>query len=105
MNPLDSLPRPPTKYGPGRPVRNFCELGRLRAEIDGDEIAYTFLVDGENEEAHLRFGEIDHQARALGAKLQTLGEKGDRTRVLVAEIVKSYPFQYRRDEPVGRAKP
>ena len=79
---LDSLHRPPTKYGPGRAVRNFCELGRLRAEIDGDEIAYTFLVDGENEEAHLRFGEIDLQARALGAKLQTLGEKGDRVLLL-----------------------
>ena len=79
---LDSLHRPPTKCGPGRAVRNFCELGRLRAEIDGDEIAYTFLVDGENEEAHLRFGEIDLQARALGAKLQTLGVKGDRVLLL-----------------------
>ena len=82
MNPLDSLPRPPTVHGPGRPVRNFCELGRLRAETDRDAIAYTFLVDGENEEAHLRFGEIDHQARALGAKLQTLGNQGDRVLLL-----------------------
>ena len=82
MPPLASPFCPPTDHGPGRPVRNFCELGRFRAGVDGDAIAYTFLVDGEDEEIHLRFGEIDHQARALAGKLQTLGRKGDRVLLL-----------------------
>ncbi len=82
MTPPASLPCPPTDQGPGQPVRNFCELSRFRAKIDGDAIAFTFLVDGENEEIHLRFSEIDRQAEALGAKLQSLGEKGDRVLLL-----------------------
>jgi acyl-CoA synthetase (AMP-forming)/AMP-acid ligase II/acyl carrier protein len=77
MNPLTSLPCPPTDHGLGQPVRNFCELARFRAKEDGDAIAYTFLVDGENEEIHLTFTEIDRQAEAIAAKLQTLGQKGD----------------------------
>ena len=61
MNPY-TLPCPPTDDGPGDPVRNFCELARLRARVDGDKISHTFLTDGEAEEAHLTFADIDFRA-------------------------------------------
>ena len=53
----------------------------------------------------IRRGLEYYDQRTVKQIVATLEEKGDNTRRLVSEIVKSYPFQYRRDEPVGRAKP
>ena len=38
MNPPASLPCPPTDQGPGQPVRNFCELSRFRARVNGESV-------------------------------------------------------------------
>ncbi|TWT76954.1 putative fatty-acid--CoA ligase fadD21 [Posidoniimonas polymericola] len=41
-------------------------------------IAYTFLADGEQDEQHITFRELDWRARSIAARLQQLGEFGDR---------------------------
>lgn len=41
-------------------------------------VAYTFLNDGEDDEQHLTFRELDWRARSIAARLQQLGDPGDR---------------------------
>ena len=55
--------------------KSLVELLRARAESQPDRNAYTFLLDGETEEARLTYGELDQRARAIGAALQSLGAK------------------------------
>jgi hypothetical protein len=114
-------------------LESFDPIGRLRTEIGGKPVdAAGELTTGEtfNGPAELkkilreskrdlfvtnvtnkmlsyglRRGLEYYDRRTVKTIVATLGEKGYSTRVLVAEIVKSYPFQYRRNEPVGRAKP
>jgi acyl-CoA synthetase (AMP-forming)/AMP-acid ligase II len=63
-------------------VKNLHELARLRGRLDSDRIAFTFLVNGESEERHVTFGEMDREAVALAAKLQSLAKPGDRVLLL-----------------------
>lgn len=58
-------------------LTNLQDLARLRGERDTGRIAFTFLADGEAEEQHLTFGELDREARALAGKLQSLAKPGD----------------------------
>ena len=44
--------------------------------------AYTYLVDGETQELHLTYGELDRQARAIAAELQSRSAKGERALLL-----------------------
>lgn len=60
----------------------LVELLRWRALHQPDQPAYTFLVDGETEEAHLTYGELDRQSRCIGALLQNLGATGERALLL-----------------------
>jgi 8-amino-7-oxononanoate synthase len=53
-----------------------------RAEHQADDRAYTFLVDGESEEVHLTYSELDRQARAIGAWLASQNLKGQRALLL-----------------------
>jgi hypothetical protein len=46
-----------------------------------------------------------YDAPAIKEIVTALGANGYRGRVLIAEVVKSYPFQYRRNEPPSRAEP
>lgn len=55
--------------------KTLIELLRARAGSQPDKNAYTFLLDGETEEARLTYGELDQRARAIGARLQSLGAK------------------------------
>ena len=54
------------------------EIVRWRAENEADKQAITYLVDGELEEAHLTYGELDCQARAIGGLLQSMNATGER---------------------------
>lgn len=63
-------------------LENLYELAHWRGQVDGDRIAFTFLLDGETEERHLTFGELDREARALAGKLQVLAKPGDRVLLL-----------------------
>ena len=39
-----------------------------RADADGSRLAYTFLADGEREESHLTYGDLDRRARGIAAE-------------------------------------
>jgi acyl-CoA synthetase (AMP-forming)/AMP-acid ligase II len=58
-------------------LSTLVDLLRFRACNQADQQAYTFLVDGESQEAHVSYGVLDHQARALAATLQALNLPGD----------------------------
>ncbi|HEX8149148.1 MAG TPA: condensation domain-containing protein, partial [Pyrinomonadaceae bacterium] len=58
------------------------ELLRRRALERPEQVAYTYMVDGEEQEGHLTYGELDRRARAVGAYLQALGAAGSRALLL-----------------------
>src|SRR5215510_15664897 len=60
----------------------LTELLRWRALEQPERLAYTFLTDGETEETRLTYGELDRQARAIGAHLQHLRAAGERVLLL-----------------------
>jgi acyl-CoA synthetase (AMP-forming)/AMP-acid ligase II len=51
---------------------NLVDLLLDRAKQQSDRIAYTFLQDGETESGRLTYTELDRQARAIAAKLQSI---------------------------------
>jgi amino acid adenylation domain-containing protein len=57
---------------------SFVHLLRQRALEQPEQQIYSFLPDGENEEASLTYGELDLRARAIAGVLQSEGEAGDR---------------------------
>ncbi|WP_437338558.1 amino acid adenylation domain-containing protein [Sorangium sp. So ce394] len=68
----------------GAAFETLVELGRGRAACFGDELAYSFLVDGESERLDVTFAEIDRRARAVGAALQAIAAAGERAVLLYA---------------------
>lgn len=60
----------------------LVELLRWRAENQPNQLAYIFLVDGENAEAKVTYGDLDLQARSIGATLQNFNPKGERILLL-----------------------
>jgi acyl transferase domain-containing protein/acyl-CoA synthetase (AMP-forming)/AMP-acid ligase II/acyl carrier protein/SAM-dependent methyltransferase len=56
----------------------LVELLERRALEQPNQLAYTFLVDGETQEISLTYGELTQQARAVGAWLQRLGAREER---------------------------
>src|SRR6185295_14047079 len=74
---------PLREEAPGRsPEGTLLQVLRGRALEHPDRPAYTFLAEGEEEDARLTFGELDARARALGARLQRLGLAGERALLL-----------------------
>ncbi len=59
-------------------------VDRLRWQVDhqGDQIAFTYLVDGENEEESLTYVELDLRARAIAEELLDRGMAGERALLL-----------------------
>ncbi|MGN6282761.1 amino acid adenylation domain-containing protein, partial [Frateuria sp.] len=57
-------------------------LLRDRAASQGDDPAFSFLKDGEVEEAALSYGELDRRARSIAARLQQQATAGDRALLL-----------------------
>ncbi|WP_158619966.1 non-ribosomal peptide synthetase [Corallococcus sicarius] len=60
----------------------LVELLRVRAQTQGDRRGFTFLLDGETDEAHLTYAELDQKARAIAAALQARGAQGQRALLL-----------------------
>lgn len=56
----------------------LVELLRRRVAQHPDARAYTFLRDGETDEAQLSYAELDRRVRAVAAQLQALGLAGQR---------------------------
>jgi 8-amino-7-oxononanoate synthase len=73
---LDHLPG--TFFGPS----NLVELLLHRARCQPEDIAFTYLVDGEHEQIHLTYRELDRQARAIGAWLESHDLVGERALLL-----------------------
>ncbi len=73
---LDYLPG--TFFGPS----NLVELLLHRARCQPDDVGFTYLVDGENDQVHLTYRELDRQARVIGAWLQSRKLAGQRALLL-----------------------
>jgi acyl-CoA synthetase (AMP-forming)/AMP-acid ligase II len=65
-------------------ARSFVDVLRDRAANLPDQLAYDFLVDGEEEKISLTYAELDRRARAIGAMLQATCNPGDRAVLLYA---------------------
>ena len=63
-------------------VSSLVELLRGRALQQPEQRIYTYLVDGEIEGANWTFADLDRQARAIGAALQSYGTRGERALLL-----------------------
>lgn len=70
--------------GPHWGMSTMVEVARWRAERQGDERAYEFLLDGEARSATLTYAELDRRARTIAAELQRRGARGERV-LLVLE--------------------
>jgi acyl-CoA synthetase (AMP-forming)/AMP-acid ligase II/acyl carrier protein len=62
--------------------RSLIALLQSRATHQPHQVAFTFLQDGELEEVRLTYEELDRQARAIGALLQSQGAMGERALLL-----------------------
>jgi amino acid adenylation domain-containing protein len=58
------------------------DLLLARAELLAEKTAYTFLGDGENEQATWSYRQLDARARTVGSHLQSLKAKGERVLLL-----------------------
>ncbi|HEX7843179.1 MAG TPA: SDR family NAD(P)-dependent oxidoreductase [Kofleriaceae bacterium] len=63
-------------------VSTFAELLERRAERRPDQRGFTFLVDGESQEAHLTYGELHQRARTIAAELARVHARGERALLL-----------------------
>lgn len=64
--------------------QTFDEILRRHAQMQPERIAYTFLLDGEEEtRIPIAYGELDQRARAVAARLQTLAGLGNRALLLL----------------------
>ena len=68
----------------------LVELLRLRAQNQPDKQAYTFLKDGETEEASLTYAQLEQRVRVIAAKLQSLSAIGERALLLYPPRVRLY---------------
>ncbi len=60
----------------------LVELLRHRAAHQPDERAFTYLLDGEGQERHLTYAELDLQAQRIAARLQHWRAAGERVLLL-----------------------
>ena len=60
----------------------FVELLRSRAEQEPDRVAYSFAGNGELSAVQMTYGDLDRQARAIAALLQSLKAQGERALLL-----------------------
>jgi len=73
---LDKLPG--TFLGPS----NLVEMLRHRVRYQGEDTAFVYLLDGEDERVEMSYQELDRQARAIGAWLESHGLAGERALLL-----------------------
>ena len=61
---------------------HLVDVLRWRAINQPDRLAYTFLTDGETEEARLTYQQLDQRSRAIAAWLQSVSKPGERVLIL-----------------------
>src|ERR1041385_5324857 len=59
---------------------HLVDVLRWRAINQPDRLAYTFITDGETEEARLTYQQLDQRSQAIAAWLQSVSEPGERVR-------------------------
>ena len=64
------------------PSENLVQRLRFWAEHQGEQEAFHYLNDGENDEIRLTFGQLDLEARAIAAKLTEMNMVGERALLL-----------------------
>lgn len=64
------------------PFESVVDIFRQRAETMGDSRARTWLLDGESQERHVTYAELDLQARAVAVALRKLTGPGERALLL-----------------------
>ena len=67
---------------PSPAFSTIVDLLRFRADKQPDQRSYTFLVDGEEEQENINYGELDSSARMIAAFLQSQGATGQRVLLL-----------------------
>lgn len=67
-----------TGKGPPPGLPTLAEVAQWRATVQGEDIAFTFLADGEVEEQNLTYAELDRRARRWAARLEQMGLRGGR---------------------------
>ena len=72
----------PNSTSDGSFAPTIVDLLRQRAASRPHDRAFTFLVDGENEELNITYAELDRQARAVGGWLLANGMAGKRVLLL-----------------------
>jgi 8-amino-7-oxononanoate synthase len=72
----------PNPAGEASFAPTIVDLLRQRASYRPHDRAFTFLVDGENEELNITYAELDRKARAVGAWLTASGMAGKRVLLL-----------------------
>ena len=72
----------PTPLPEGSFAPTIVDLLRQRAAYRPHDRAFTFLVDGENEELNITYAELDQKARTIGAWLMDQGMSGKRVLLL-----------------------
>ncbi|TFI53950.1 amino acid adenylation domain-containing protein [Mastigocladus laminosus UU774] len=75
-----------------QPTKGFKEIShncftvvdvlRLRSSTQPEHRAFTFLEDGESQEATLTYQELDRRSRAIASQLQGMGMSGERALLL-----------------------
>ncbi len=84
-------------------------LLRQRADAQADVVGYTYLVDGEQEEQRLTYGELGRRAQALAGKIQSVCRPGDHVLLLYGPgldyIVALFACQYAGVIPVPAYPP
>jgi acyl-CoA synthetase (AMP-forming)/AMP-acid ligase II len=63
---------------PSAAISTLVSALRLRADVQGNTTAYTFLGDGETDEENITWAEIDSSAQAIAVTLQESGLSGQR---------------------------
>ncbi|MFI4873915.1 MAG: aminotransferase class I/II-fold pyridoxal phosphate-dependent enzyme [Blastopirellula sp. JB062] len=64
------------------PTSTVVDRLRYRAEHQGPQVAYAYLVDGEDDKLEMTYAQLDEAARALAARLQSLNMHGERALLL-----------------------
>ncbi|HEY6186971.1 MAG TPA: beta-ketoacyl synthase N-terminal-like domain-containing protein [Pyrinomonadaceae bacterium] len=71
-----------TEHDPTEDFSTLVELLRWRAARQPEQIALTFLHEGETEETNLTYADLDRRARSIAARLQAMGVAGERALLL-----------------------
>lgn len=64
------------------PETNFVERLRYWADAQPDQLAFRYLIDGEDEVVQWTYEQLDEKARAIAVKLMTMGMRGQRALLL-----------------------